>query len=190
MAYIDRQHEIIILYPHKTGTHTIRQLITDAGRVSGTTPEGHNTNHPTLEQVREWNPDITNIYDWDVYAFYREPVEKFLSFMAYKYLTYPELEQKNTVMEYVENYGYFAPQVRWLHHDKVEIKLLDYRRFEPQLRHVLMRVGIFPETIPVLNASGNQLTPADLTTEEIDFIKGMYQEDYAFFASKGITFNV
>jgi hypothetical protein len=187
MAYVDRQHEIIILYPHKTGTHTIRQIITDAGREAGTTPEGHFTNHPSLEQVKEWNPDITNIYDWDVYAFYRDPIEKFLSFMEYKYIKEP-YHERVPILEYHQRLGSFVPQTRWIYHPRVQVKLLDFRRFEDQLRHVLKRVGIFPETIPVLNASGNSITPADLTTEETEHLKLVYKKDYDYLASRGITF--
>lgn len=190
MAYVDRQHEIIILYPHKTGTHSIRQVIEDVGRASSTTPPERGTNHPSLEQVKTWNPDITNIYDWDVYAFYREPCERFLSWMAYKHDMYPEYPPTSSVMEFMEKHGSCVPQVRWLKHPVVKVKLLDFRRFNAELRRVLGRVGINPQTIPVLNSSSNQRTPLDMSPEEVAAVKDFFAEDYEFFASHNITFPI
>lgn len=189
MAYVDTQHEIIILYPYKTGTHSIRQIMTDNGRSpNGSPPEG--TQHPSLEQLKLRRPDITNIYDWDVYAFYREPVDRFISWMAYKHKIYPEFAPTNTVMEFIGAHGIIPTQTRWLKHDIVNIKLLDFRNFEAELRRVLRRVGISPQTIPVLNESPNRRTPSELSAEEIATVKDFFKEDYDFFASKGITFNV
>jgi hypothetical protein len=190
MAFVDTQHEIIILYPHKTGTHSIRQVLDDAGRVSNVKPVERGTNHPSLEQIKEWRPDITNIYDYDVYAFYREPCERFLSWMAYKHDQYPELEPTRTVMEFMEKHGACVPQVRWLKHPVVKVKLLDFRDFDNQLRRVLMRVGINTQTIPVLNTSSNTRKPADMSAEEVSAVKDFFHEDYKFFARRNITFPI
>jgi hypothetical protein len=190
MAYVDTQHEIIILYPYKTGTHTIRKLIEDSGRASGTTPPERKSNHPTLEQVKEWRPEITNIYDWDVYSFYREPCERMLSWMAYKHDRYPELEPTSTVMEFMEKHGSCRPQTAWLKHPVVNVKLLDFRNFNAELRRVLGRVGINPQTIPVLNTSSNTRKPVDMSAEEVDVVKDFFKEDYEFFYSRGITFPI
>jgi len=187
--YIDQENRIVILYPHKTGTHTIRNILMDHGKIQAIRYFGDN-NHPSLEQLRFARPDVPDILEYDVYAFYREPVEKFLSFMSHNYRHFL-MRPMNTVMNYVMEYGMFTPQVRWLKHDTVNINLLNYENFEPELRTVMNKIGI-PETTPIprLNASPNRKTPADLSSEEIAFIKDLYKEDYDFFTSKGITFKV
>lgn len=190
MSYVDVENRVVILYPHRTGTHTIRQVLKDSGKK--TLPRYSDVgNHPTLDNIRMHNPHIKDIYDYDVYAFYREPVEKFMSFIAYNYKQYPLMTPYTNVFDYYSQYGYFAPQVRWLDHHATDIKLLDFSKFESELRKVFARIGIPIDTpIPRLNASDNRKTPADLTQEEIDFIKNLYKEDYDFFRSRGIRFNV
>lgn len=189
MAYVDKNNKVIILYPHKTGTHTLRQILADQGRVTGVTPEDHKTNHPSLDQIIAWVPDLGDVHEYQVYAFYREPVEKFISWMAYKYGIYPEMEPTNTVMEFVSNYGYCVPQVRWLKHDTVNINLLDYRNFDFELRRVLGLCGIPTNvSIPVLNASSNKRDRSSFTTEELEYLRELFAADYEFFQSQGITF--
>jgi hypothetical protein len=190
MAYVDTEHRVVILYPHKTGTHTLRKIITDNGRVANVRPVTRGTNHATLNQVKEWT-SIPDVFEYEVFAFYREPIEKFLSFMAYNYRDNPTMEPVNTVMEYTEKHGYFVKQIRWLSHDIATINLLDYRHFDQELRRVLARVGIqHSDPIPRLNASNNRKKTSDLTTEEVEYIKDLYKEDYEFFDSKGIKFEV
>jgi hypothetical protein len=184
MAYVDTQREIVVLFPHKTGTHTLRTILKDHGRIQHVKVQGWN--HPTLDHLRAKYPKI---YSYDVYAFYREPVEKFLSFVAFNYKELPSMTPYTNIHNYIEEYGFFAPQTRWLTHHTADIQLLDFRKFESETRNLLNRLGI-PNTIeiPKLNASENRLKPSDLTQSEIDHIKGFYEDDYAFFASKGITF--
>jgi hypothetical protein len=187
--YIDQEHRVVILYPHKTGTHTIRNILKDHGKIPYIRYVGDN-NHPSLEQLRFARPEVPDILEYDVYAFYREPVEKFLSFMAYNQRHFA-LIPTPTVMDYVMEYGIFAPQVRWLTHPTVNINLLDYEKFETELRGLLRKIGI-PDSVPIphLNSSPLKKKPADITQEEIDFIKSWYPEDYAFFDSKGIKFKI
>jgi hypothetical protein len=190
MSYINTEKRVVILFPHKTGTHTLRQILQDAGA----NPEPRYSdvnNHPTLDHLKSINPQIPDLYEYEVYAFYREPVEKFLSFIAYNYRQHPLMEPYTNVFNYVEQYGYFAPQTRWLKHHTVDVNLLDFSKFEGEMRRLLVRIGITPNVaIPKLNASVGRKTPNDLTPEEIAYIKSMYADDYAFFESKGITFKV
>lgn len=188
--YIDKENRVVILYPHKTGTTTIRTILLNDNRID-TLRIRNDINHPSLDQLKVLRPDVPDIYEYEVFAFYREPVEKFMSFYAWNYMMFPLMNPCATVMEYVDKYGYFAHQTRWLKHDTVNIQLLDFANFESELRKVLAKIGIPLTTpIPKTNVSENQRRVSDLSAEEIAFIKNIYKKDYEFFDSKGITFNV
>lgn len=80
----------------------------------------------------------------------------------------------------------FLPQVNWL--DYEGMNLLNFEHFEDEVKKLLTLYDdsdIVPE-IPKLNA----VEPAyrNLTQEETDLIKSLYERDYQFFASKNITF--
>jgi hypothetical protein len=190
MAYICKETETIVLYPHKTGTHTLRNILKEHGRIDVIKYSAGN-NHPSIDQLRVLRPDMGNPEKYDVYAFYREPIEKFLSFMAYNYRLNSLMTPTSSVMEYYEMFGHFAPQVRWLKHPTVDVQLLNFHDFENEMRRLFRRINIPVNTpIPKLNESPNRKKPSDLTAEEIAFIKDLYKEDYEFFASKGITFPI
>ena len=101
------------------------------------------------------------------------------------------MEPYTNIFNYYETYGYFAPQTRWLKHHTVEVKLMDFRNFESEVRTLFSKLDIPADTpIPKLNSGAKKLKPSDLTPEEIKFIKDLYKDDYEFFASKGITFPI
>ena len=189
MAYVDREREIVVLFPHKTGTHTIRSILKQHGRIDHVKQVGV-WSHPTLDWIRSENPDIPNIYSYDVYAFYREPVDRFMSFVAYNYRQFPLMEPYTNVHNYIEKYGVFAPQTRWLTHPRADIQLLDFRNFDSELRNLLNRLGLPNDIeIPKLNKSDNRRSVASLTADEVQAIKTVMKEEVDFFASRGITFN-
>src|SRR5512133_3942063 len=95
MAFVDSQRHRILLLPHKTGTTSIRQIIIDQNRASEI-KKARKSNHPNLEQLARHNPDIP-IDEFVVYSFYRDPIDKFLSFMAYNYTNHPELTPATTI---------------------------------------------------------------------------------------------
>lgn len=189
MAYLDRERRVIVLYPHKTGTTTLRNILLANGRIPAVKYQGIN-NHPKLDTLKSDYPDIHDFYEYDVYAFYREPIERFLSFVSYNYQQFPLMEPYTNVHNYIEKYGYFAPLTRWLKHDKVEVKLLNYHNYEPEMRKLLGILGLPTDVeIPRMNASGNKRTIKDLDESEIAKLKEIYYaEDYEFLASRGITF--
>ena len=191
MAYLDIERKVIILYTHKTGTNTLRHILRNHGRIDHVYLEGVN-NHPSLDQIKYQYPEIgKQVYEYDVYAFYRNPIERHLSWM--KYASINAIRDPNlTVMEWYDKYGFFVPQVRWIRHSTVEIKLLNYHDFDDEVRGVMEKIEIdipLTETIPKHNASGNTRTEADLLPEEIEFLKEILKEDYDYLASRGITFD-
>lgn len=191
MAIVDTQRKQILLLPYKTGTTSIRQIFIDSGR-SADIRKGRKGNHPNIDKLFEFNTDLGDVSQYEVHAFYRDPVDRLISWTAYNYNKFPFIQKKDTIHEYLANYGIAAYQVRWLKHDTVNINLLDYRKFEVELREVLVKFGV-PQnvTIPVLNEGGENKRPlTSLTADEIQRIKELYVDDYAFFASKGITFSV
>lgn len=193
MAYLDTERKVIILYTHKTGTNTLRHILRDHGRIDHVRLEGIN-NHPSLDQIRYQYPEIgEQAYEYEVYAFYRNPIERHLSWM--KYVSNSTYREPNlTMMQWYDKYGFFVPQVRWIRHSTVNINLLNYHDFDAEVRRVMGRIGIhipLTETFQKHNASGNTRTEADLTPEEVSFLKDdILKEDYDYLASRGITFNV
>lgn len=83
--------------------------------------------------------------------------------------------------------GTFSPQTHWMNHD-IDLTLLNFADFDNQLTFLLSQFGATADSIPHQNQSITLNSDAPLTQEEIDMIKAAYQEDYDFFASKGITF--
>ena len=186
MAYVDTQREIAVLFPHKTGTHTLRTILKDHGKIPHVKLQGV-WSHPTLNYLRVEYPKI---YSYDIYAFYREPVERFMSFVAYNYRQFPLMEPYTNALNYIEKYGAFAPQTRWLTHPTADIQLLDFRRFDSEMRNLLNRLGLPTDIeIPKLNASVNRKTVESLAPKEIKAIKSIMKEEVDFFQSKGIKFN-
>ena len=187
MAYVDTQREIAVLFPHKTGTHTLRTILKDHGRIQHVKLQGV-WSHPHLDYLKA---EYSNIYSYDVYAFYREPVERFMSWIAYNYRKFPLMKPYTNVHDYIEEYGFFAPQTRWLTHHTADVQLLDFRKFDSELRKLLNRLGI-PNNIdiPKLNKSDNKVAVESLTADEIQAIKTVMKEEVDFFESKGITFKV
>jgi hypothetical protein len=187
MAYIDTEREIVVLFPHKTGTNTIRTILKDHGKIPYVKLHGV-WSHPTLDYLKAEYPKI---YSYDVYAFYREPVERFMSFVAYNYRQFPLMEPFTTVHDYIGKYGFFAPQTRWLTHHTADIQLLDFRKFDSELRKLLNRLGLPTDIeIPKLNKSDNKKPVSELAPDEIEAIKEVMKDEVDFFASKRIKFNV
>lgn len=189
MAYLHQPSKTIILFPHKTGTWTIRQMLKDAGKIATINVDGIN-NHPSLDQLIEESYPNFDLTGYAVFAFYREPVRRFISWVGWVYRQNPDLPMANNVMEHVETYGRCVPQTRWLVSKYAEINLLDFRNFESELRTVLDRIGVPSNVIiPVLNAADeDQRVNYTLTQEETDFIKNLYLADYDLLSTKGITF--
>lgn len=186
MAYVDTQREVAVLFPHKTGTHTLRTILKDHGKIPYVKQFGV-WSHPTLDYLRAEYPKI---YSYDVYAFYREPVERFMSFVAYNYRQFPLMEPYTNAITYIEKYGAFAPQTRWLTHHTADIQLLDFRKFDSEVRKLLNRLGLPTDIeIPKLNASDNRKQVKDMAADEIAAIKDIMKEEVDFFESKRIKFN-
>lgn len=188
MAYVDTDRKVILLYTHKTGTNTIRHILRDHGRIDHVKLIGVN-NHPSLDQIKYQRPEIADqIYEYEVYAFYREPIERHLSFMQFASNT-SYREPNLTMMQWYDKYGFFVPQIRWIKHDTVNINLLDYRNFDAEVTKIMDRVGISVATpLPVHNASGNTKTVNDLSEEEVVFLKNLLKDDYDYLESRGIRF--
>ena len=83
--------------------------------------------------------------------------------------------------------GTFSPQKHWMDYD-IDLTLLNFADFENQLKFLLSQFGVTSETVPFVNKSIAIEENDQLTPEEILEIKTAYQDDYDFFASKGITF--
>jgi hypothetical protein len=85
------------------------------------------------------------------------------------------------------NLRVFHNQTHWLDHPN--LTLLDFRDINNEVRKATDALGISYKELRRDNVSVKHVNVADLTPEEISAIKAYYATDYAFFASKNITFD-
>jgi len=81
----------------------------------------------------------------------------------------------------------FAYQKRWFGHN-VDITYLNFADFDNELRRLLTFFDVTIDEVPHENENIDLDTDVPLTAEQVSLVQQRYQEDYDFFASKGITF--
>lgn len=82
----------------------------------------------------------------------------------------------------------FVPQKFWLDHSQIDITYLNFHNFDSEMRRLAALFDVTLETVPHKNPPTEIPNDPPLTEEEIALVKLHYQQDYDFFASKGITF--
>jgi hypothetical protein len=181
-----RKYKIAILCTIKTGTTVLRYIFTnpDAAAATDLFEFRH---HWTIPQFKDRNPEIANEIDsYELYGFYRDPVERFVSFVNYNIRKYPDtIPADISYQEFVSEQGMLQHQAKWL--DYPNMNLLDYRKFDFEVLKLMERCNLPMEAIPKLNVSVGGRTVADLSKKDYDFIKSCCARDYAFLASKGIS---
>ena len=179
---IFKDKEVAILCPTKVGSSSLFEVFTQNPAATVTQLRY------TVVELKEYEPELAKgIEDYTFYAFYRDPLERFVSSFNHVLRNDETIDRSITGIDLVRSVGYFAPQVKWLG-CRQNISLLDFRNFEANARKLGSRLGITIGEFPVVNASVNGKTVADLSQDEIDYVKELYRKDYEFFASKGILF--
>lgn len=78
------------------------------------------------------------------------------------------------------------PQINWLDYEKME--LLDLRKYDEELDKLVSLMG-GDTHVKVSKNESIKLPGDEITPRLISFAKEFYEEDYRFFASKGISFD-
>ena len=81
----------------------------------------------------------------------------------------------------------FKKQTYWL--DSADVCLLNYHDYDNEVRKLMVQFDYYDFDIPRLNESVKISEYDQINNDTIIKIKDLYQEDYDFFASKGITFS-
>lgn len=184
MILCDKRKLGIFLVP-RTGTTSISKYFEKYDFVI------NDHDHTTFKEL-----DIPDKEEYQFFAFYRDPAERFLSGM--RLLTImarlkPEIDPgTNDPMEYLSRmkdrkiHIIFEPQTKWLDHPN--ITCLDYRNFEKNFSMLCNKFDVqVPAEIPRHNRTYD--LPLKKTGKDFDsLIHSVYADDYAFFENKGLTF--
>lgn len=128
-----------------------------------------NLRHLTYEEcVKKYK----NLENYEVYGFFRDPLERFLSAMAlHGCKNFKDFNE-------IENSILFKQQTHWLGNTK--INTLDFNKYDSEVRKLL---GLGDKIkISRLNSRVNKL---EVTDEIKQFVCKKYADDYEFGRSKG-----
>jgi hypothetical protein len=189
---ISTQRKVCLFLVPRTGTTTIRNIFIGKDVLGNGNLEL--PPHPNYNDVLAHIPDLPT---YQMFAFYRDPVERFISGYNYfkgRYGTHPvygsHFESFTGFLSspsYAndgDRRGMFRPQTHWLNH--TGITLLDFRQYETRVRQILAKFDLPVDTvIGASNQSPNLWTPTEAQRTRI---AQHYGDDYRFFANKGIFF--
>jgi len=185
--------KILVLLNPKTGSQSLRQLMVylNSTRSIFTVSEiGLRNSRMSRFSAYFPNEDLTG---YRIFAFYRDPLERFLSGMEHHQTKFPvEFPRTMSVSEYLNACGGFTPQVLHLNPEGYTLELFNFEDFNNEVVRMAAEFGytINAAQVPKINESANRKRRSDLTAQEIQLIRNHYDADYQFFASKGITFPI
>jgi hypothetical protein len=84
--------------------------------------------------------------------------------------------------------GAYSKQVNWLNKPSINMIYLNFHDHDNEIRRLLTGFGANPNIVIPTENEQPKLPIDTVTPEEAAEIRAFYQEDYDFFASKGITF--
>jgi hypothetical protein len=177
---ICKERQIGIFLVPKTGTTTLYSLFRNI-------PVFHKDHsHTNFLQSRN-NVDIPNFDSYKFYAFYRDPIERFVSCVD------ETLKLRNvdiTISKFISDckdrmhilsVGYM-PQTYWFDHE-INLTLLDYAKYEENVKFLLNLFDVNNIQVPKLNVAKDK---RELTEQDRVNIREMYSSDYGFFERRGI----
>jgi len=140
--------------------------------------------------IEELIPEV-DIAQYDVYAYLRDPYQRFISSCGHLLHAHPDID---IIWDIAKSLGngkegvLFWPQSPYFKYNgKVVTQPLDFRAYESELRHMIDRVkGVQPPIIPRMNATGRILksvhTFEDCWTEgAILAVERHYAEDFELY---------
>jgi hypothetical protein len=203
---LHKDKKSIILFNMKAGSMSLRNIFggLDPGFMRGNVGNPDTHNNAFLWMLPKLFPDFdveNELMEYHVGCFYRDPIDRFLSGMAYFLRVHTEFDPNLRPIKYFEECGTWGYQYRWLgslySHDSwngtpwhpVPIHYYNFHDFENEVKRLASDIGftLRSDQIARVNSSeGNRLHYEDLTQTEIDFLKEYYDPDYKFLASKGL----
>lgn len=174
--------------PPRTGTTSLAKILKGIGFVSTT---GH---HSFLHETKH----ISGLEIRKVYGFFRNPLDRFLSALAFLKTNdaflwrmeanlkvakekFNTMEPEDYVKRFYDIYkifpSFFYPQHLWLEGAEV----LDFNNFNDEVNRVLAPLTDMKFEIPILNVGINKPVPTEATAK---FVKYFYAADYQFGQSR------
>ena len=133
----------------------------------------------THKKYSEYNRSFFNVY-----ALWRDPVDRFKSALRFEWKLRRERKEKpRTLDDVVDNLGkddlvFFNPQSYWL--DEVpenELVLLPFSEFDKSLEYIADVVGRRVDFIPRVHKTEGEIS---LTSKQIKAVEAFYEEDYKY----------
>jgi hypothetical protein len=179
-----KDRKICVFENPKTGSITMRKLF-------GKYLLNEKVSHETYKDLGKIVPDAES---YEIFCFYRNPLDRYVSAVTFLEAWLPKQnmipyaaqvkEELAALIPNIQNIV-FVEQVYWL--DFPNVTLLDYNNYENEIRKLGMIFDLDIREIPKLNVSSPD--KRELTEKDILELKEVYREDYAFFASRGISFS-
>jgi len=170
----NKEKKVAIVLVPRCGSITLLSTSNQYGfRYTAGVPIENNEAHLIHLTYESCVKKYKNLENYEVYGFFRNPLERFLSAMAFfgckNFKNFNEIE--DSIL--------FRQQTYWLGNPK--INPLDFNKYDTEIKRLL---GLGDEIeISKLNSSANKL---EVTDEIKQFVYKKYANDYEFGRSKGL----
>lgn len=214
--YLSREHKIIILWNLRTGgcsLHRYLRLNVPDSDFGPTHPKygpkkGH-WNARLCQIVNYFEIPPETLPEYRIASFYRDPLDRCLSSMAYQLHHFPGRVDDMSFSEYLDVYGVYV-QPQWMYltdRDAEGLRIFDgidlnwewfnFHDYENEFKRITSWFGLTPgEVAPkMFPTEGNEipwvntfprLQVEDITQEDIDRVKEINQLDYELLEQHGI----
>ena len=192
--------KVAILFNPRTGSHTHHEMLWRNREILYVPDDPKFPQHVSFEDnhihtgfgglaLMYRNLDMSG---YRVFAFYRDPADRFLSALNYFVKQFPQYNFHDNMSPraFYERDDIFKKQVNIIQSpwDEIQIELFNFHDFVNETIRMFCEIGITitPDDIPanmVLGKSGRELTDKDRVQ-----IRKYWHEDYEFFEEREIVF--
>ena len=193
-----KDKKIVILMNARCGTKSMRSVLQNIPGYNIVYPHTHW--HGSFVRGKELiSPKIDDWSGFRVFGFYRDPLERWVSGLAWWQEKYPEKNFDLPIQELFATHGGFIHQSLILNDNffmdpwdnpeniSTNVELLDYNNFDEGMKMIGDLVGVNIGTMPIVNSAINKKNLNEYSAEDIQFIKDVYDRDYKYFAARGIV---
>lgn len=210
--YVSEKNKVILLWNPKTGSSSLHGYlklnVPDSffGPRDRIYPERTGHWHMPLVRIvqnaEKAGINIGDLQTWKIGVFWRDPIDRTLSGLAWGKRTHPEtIRPDMSVTEYIVGSYSFVDQRPFLT-DKIHTNYepnfphlhlnwtwFNYHDYTNEFKRLAEWFGLSPTDADIphhQSAEGNRLYVEDLTADEIRIIKERYWDDYELLESRGI----
>ena len=164
----NKEKKICLFQPPRTGTTTARNFLM---------LNGWNVVMPFHGTPDELITKYPNIKQYKMYCFFRNPLDRFLSCVAYC----EEIEKVKFSKDIVDEFDWlFKPQSCWANFNGMN--LLNFEKYEDEIRILSGLKNDIKYPINLKNSSLKK--PANLSKQLFNFVRKKYFEDFLIFEKR------